>query len=712
MTAKLCPMIPAEFVEAQNSDKFFGKDGMNTIRRIWEVREFFTAKNPDKSCESNLFFGFFFDGTKNNYREDERTNGFSNIAHLYDCYPGNGVRYVLPESSDWQHEIEKYSHFFKVYIPGVASPFGHVNDTGAGNDLTLGAAMGWLGERRIIWALVQAINNVHRFILKEALVGPDELKKIFPKITLDKKARSLMVGPNPALRRNDRHIGEITSDGAARVQFEVLLKRLHAVSSNHWPDKKTGKPKKIDPAIIKNIYISIFGFSRGATQARAFTNWLQSLCKLDAQLAGRGADMSLGGFNVQFDFLGIFDTVASVGGGNTLGNAPVGTYLDGHGAWADAEDSLRIPCGLKCLHLVAAHEIRRSFPVDSISVGGSVAGQCEELVLPGAHSDVGGGYCPREQGKGSDLLGSDMMSRIPLLLMYKSARLSGVPFKLELANEIARKRFAVDPRVIQHFNAYLSNCIEKQGPLHRLMREHARKYIEWRLLRRIAGKESLQRIGSFSRASNFHQNDLHSAAVEFEEELKRFAGWLGEKGKKFVPQAQKMGFGNEVEAEWEEIARWWGKPSSLSPEAVRFFDDYVHDSRASFKLLGPDSESKQHEELREWLRRKKIASDINSAHSAMGGGGLGVDMGINIAVSDGLNTVQRRAVDEYSTTKKIPRMVNSGREPWKAPVYAGYLRYRKVYGGADNVLLSSASKHSTLIEQIADFDSSSDGALV
>ena len=73
--------------------------------------------------------------------------------------------------------------------------------------------------------------------------------------------------------------------------------------------KKTGRPGKIDPDIVKTIHVSIFGFSRGATQARAFANWLIELCRLDARLAGRGDEMTLGGFKLEVDFLGLFDTV-------------------------------------------------------------------------------------------------------------------------------------------------------------------------------------------------------------------------------------------------------------------------------------------------------------------------------------------------------------------------------------------------------------------
>jgi hypothetical protein len=99
-------------------------------------------------------------------------------------------------------------------------------------------------------------------------------------------------------------VAEHVAGSGTLMSFQEILVRLHAAVSQHWVDKKTGKPAKIDGGIVQKIHISIFGFSRGATQARAFTNWLMALCKLDAHLSGRGDVMKLGGFQVAFDFWG------------------------------------------------------------------------------------------------------------------------------------------------------------------------------------------------------------------------------------------------------------------------------------------------------------------------------------------------------------------------------------------------------------------------
>jgi hypothetical protein len=701
MTANLSPLLNPEFGDASEFKKFFNKSDVELIREF-EKREQPVIGVPGESCKTNLFFGFFFDGTKNNYVQAEAGKNHSNVARLYDCYPGFSVPGVLPATTDWQNNPARYTHFFKVYVPGVASPFPQVNDSGEGREGTAGAAAGAFGEGRIIWALVQAINNVHRYFLKTPLISQPELDGLLGRIDLNKYARSLMTESgwrSSPIPNKDKNI-------KARQEFERVLRKLHAAVSRHWPDEKTGKAPKIDPAVVRNIYVSTFGFSRGATEARAFVNWFQSLCKLDAQLRGKAEGMSLGGFNVEFDFLGLFDTVASVGAGNTLGNSPLGRFFDGHWAWADTEDSLRIPTGVKCLHLVAAHELRRSFPVDSISVKGALPEGCHEIVIPGVHSDVGCGYSPCEQGRGTDPNGADMIARIPLLMMYKAARLNGVPLKLEMASAIAKGRFALTVETISAFNAYIATCTEKQGPIHRIMREQARKQMEWRLVRRVTGTNPLQASGSFLRASTFDQNDLYSAGLEFEDEIVEFVAWLKEKGKAFRPTTKQAGFGNDHLEEWEEIAVWWEKGPAPSAEVLSFFDNYVHDSRAWFKLipLNPDNEKDMRAKLASWVEKTKAVkahNDLRHKRSPAPVTVWSINYGF-VAANDGLSDEERRAADEYAKTGKIPRMITTGREPfssswksWGLSGRAGYLRFRKIYGGWDSELLSSNPVHET-----------------
>lgn len=179
MTALLSPPIAEKFASATNIDHFF-TEGEKANFRLQEQREGVPIGIPSRSCETNLFFGFFFDGTKNNYEQAETTNNHSNVARLYDCYPGLSVPGVLPTSTDWVHELPRYKHFFRVYVPGVASPFPQIGDSGTGVQATSGAAAGGFGDFRIVWALIQAVNNLHRFFSEDAADIDNGRKRAVP----------------------------------------------------------------------------------------------------------------------------------------------------------------------------------------------------------------------------------------------------------------------------------------------------------------------------------------------------------------------------------------------------------------------------------------------------------------------------------------------------------------------------------------------------
>ncbi|MDP1153744.1 hypothetical protein, partial [Klebsiella pneumoniae] len=48
-------------------------------------------------------------------------------------------------------------------------------------------------------------------------------------------------------------------------------------------------------------------------------------------------------------------------------------------------------------------------------------------------------------------------------------------------------------------------------------------------------------------------------------------------------------WGDKV-AQWREVKEYWNDTSPLDPRIVKFFDDYVHDSRAWFKPMGATNE--------------------------------------------------------------------------------------------------------------------------
>lgn len=116
----LVPNIDTNFLNPEEKDVFFSNDDLRSLKK-YEHREQPEFGKPGESCKTNLFFGFFFDGTKNNYIDAETGKNHSNVARLYDCYPGLSVPKILPTSTDWTYKPEQFNNFFKVYIPGVSS---------------------------------------------------------------------------------------------------------------------------------------------------------------------------------------------------------------------------------------------------------------------------------------------------------------------------------------------------------------------------------------------------------------------------------------------------------------------------------------------------------------------------------------------------------------------------------------------------------------
>ncbi|UKJ20707.1 type VI secretion system tube protein TssD [Enterobacter mori] len=136
--------------------------------------------------------------------------------------------------------------------------------------------------------------------------------------------------------------------------------------------------------VVDKLLFDIFGFSRGAAAARHFANRVQAEDRaiISAISAGMGKISYRGAPAGKTRFLGIMDTVAAIG---TLANG-----LNPHSADTGSVDiRLRPGVAEKVFHITAQHECRYNFALNSI------APAWPELILPGAHSDIGGGYLPQ-----------------------------------------------------------------------------------------------------------------------------------------------------------------------------------------------------------------------------------------------------------------------------------------------------------------------------
>jgi hypothetical protein len=381
---------------------------------------------PSNTCQQCLTLSFFFDGTGNNLDADVGTMQHSNVARLFQS----------------RLRDDKTIGRQSFYIPGLGTYFKDIDDVG---HTPRGLGMGHLGQKRLDWAF---------------------------------------------------------------EKFDEVLEAAEARAQN--PTNK-----------ILGIKVSVFGFSRGATAARAFVRDLALRCN---QTAGE-CRLKAGHYPIEVMFLGLFDTVASVGmpmsANNTPGATTAGWYstrttldirasssttgilaiafgepgadpapgdYDGHASWADG---LQVPSPAlvkRCVHMVAGHEIRNSFPVDSALFGHRYPDGVSEMVYPGAHSDVGGGYQPGEGARSPHP--GEMLSLIPLRAMHTEARSAGVP--LDSLDSLPKtstvgKAFALDEEGAKKFanmSALMSQYMKLAGSggrdIGQELLAHSSWYLRWR----------------------------------------------------------------------------------------------------------------------------------------------------------------------------------------------------------------------------------------
>ncbi len=402
---------------------------------------------PAISCQLALKIALFFDGTGNNLDADLHTLEHSNVARLYRAHP--------------KDEFE--SGTYRLYIPGLGTYFKDIGDPGEDQ----GMAFGRYGEARLVWAM----------------------KKV----------------------------------------DEIIA--------------------KYRGAHITGLHFALFGFSRGAALARAFAIRLAKRCD---EKTWHWKDLQC---PAGIYFMGLFDTVAAVGLAASAGLAALTRSMDwtplentlmqrrrdvdkgvgpttgygnkkpglafgppgadptpnnsnGHGAWAD---DLRLPMMVKrCVHFMAGHEVRNSFPLDSVRVGTQYpAGiSIDERIYPGMHSDVGGGYRPGEGGKSLDP--ELLISLVPLNEMLKQARLAGVPLDVPKQEDIE-----MSPSMLKRWNAYMNHdSLSGARPIEAHVLAHMRLYYAWRFHRIHGNMSRPQRLGAEDIARQEQQCDKERAELQ------------------------------------------------------------------------------------------------------------------------------------------------------------------------------------------------------
>ena len=514
------------------------------VKKVVPALELDSAK-----CECILQIGIFFDGTGNNEELDLPKLSHSNIARLSKVY-------------------SRELNFFSIYVPGLGTPFPLIGETKKNTD---GAGFGVGGEGRILMAILMLINIISQATISQLFFTNSEVNALCSaKVTSRTKREALSKYRIP--------------NSLPNLEFSEKIEFIKSSIANLRKSSKN-----IKCPIVKEILIDIFGFSRGAAEARVFCHWLSATMENT-----RFFDIPL-----RFRFLGLLDTVASVGKFDLALNAIPGS-TGGHSNWARADHLHILPQVENCIHFIAMHEQRKNFPLDTVAIGDAVIpSNCHEYVYPGTHSDIGGGYAPGElgisYGDAPELADRKKLSQITLNHMYQCAVAAGVPF-IELPEQIPTDKFhpfAICPKLAEDFKKFF----EFSAPGPKRLSEWLLPYIVWRWRNR----HNYLEIDHVKNANESDRKNLVDGNNEFASIGRRIELKGDENASEKYEKAAREVKGFDANSNYGEYRQ--NELSYLAPEAValqkrvsvelkdmyipkeitNFFELYVHDSVAGFR---------------------------------------------------------------------------------------------------------------------------------
>ncbi|WP_188983736.1 T6SS phospholipase effector Tle1-like catalytic domain-containing protein, partial [Pseudomonas matsuisoli] len=184
-------------------------------------------------------------------------------------------------------------------------------------------------------------------------------------------------------------------------------------SPNKIADKLRGFFQSNPMVKVSDVEFDVFGFSRGAAAARHFAN---EVLKNDGGVLGNILRSGEGGLLPEFNwqthaslnFIGLFDTVAAIADVRSGDFSPANHHNRGVNLY------LPSGCARKVVHLTARDERRWNFALNSVGP------EHKDIELPGAHSDIGGGYLSRQTEK-------LLLSRPELVLVTRQRPLEHSP---------------------------------------------------------------------------------------------------------------------------------------------------------------------------------------------------------------------------------------------------------------------------------------------
>lgn len=477
-----------------------------------------TPPSAKQDCSDVVHISVFFDGTGNNKDADEEQKKWSNPARLW-----RNARALIDD-----HKKEgKDSSNYAIYVSGVGTRFnGQLN----------------IFQRAL--AMIQ-----------------------------DHSGLGLGVGSG-GTRRLD--YGEDQLNDALKQVMILNAKKAEIDTSKYANEKKVYSFAEVEKSLsqhrlIKKINISTFGFSRGAALARAFTNQFMWQCESDCN----GLTYGTGKYPIEFKFMGIFDTVASFG----LPATNLNNNLTFEGRDMVIDERVKM-----CVHHIAGNEQRFAFPVDLIHKenGEIVNSNWKEIVYPGMHSDVGGGYAPGSQNV------NDNYARIPLKDMLEEAVNAGV--RMFDYNQLKEKygalfteQFEIQDKTLHLYNAVKAEMQTSGKIQDQIIATMKVYYAAYGAL----AKKKIVSVSQQARNDNKIREYIPIGPSDMATEISRL-----EKLQKLTAPNTTGGINifrllSPVSKAYEfylgiddwEFASW---RKGASPEIMDFYQNYIHDSKYGF----------------------------------------------------------------------------------------------------------------------------------
>ena len=308
--------------------------------QVYTGNELNNDDNKNKNQVINISVAVFFDGTLNNkYNIEYRIDLQRKLAEQ--TKKKNSKDFSYFEYSRCKEKLEKLSDSYHNAFTNVFH----------------------------LWDMFNESDNVMKIYVE----GPGSAEP-----ATDSKGRRVSIGDEDAsIKGAGFGTGEQGVNGKIKQACKLIVSRL----------------RKFKDAPAVNLTIRVFGFSRGATAARRFVSIINDSSEKEESLSYvLKRDLSkLIIKKIKVHFMGLFDTVSSYGFFYNLNSGFVNAIIKDN----VKELKLSIPPSIpKVVHLVAVNEYREHYALTNIK---SADNRGIEIYLPGAHSDVGGGYHQTEK---------------------------------------------------------------------------------------------------------------------------------------------------------------------------------------------------------------------------------------------------------------------------------------------------------------------------